>query len=208
MTKDPSKNEFISVIKYAEKGDLRDYLNSNFSSLDWNSKLSILSSFLRDLKTIHDQGFIHKDIHSKNVLLSGNPKGNDTSLIAYLPTSGLTKPVDIPTENSNKKERIYGILPYMAPEVLLGKKYTQASDIYSVGIVMCELSTGEIPFEGKSNDTDLAINICQGERPKLNENVSHMYNDVIKMCWASDPSTRPCIKELENIVLKLCNEKF
>src|SRR6266498_2411409 len=102
MTKDPSKNEFISVIKYAEKGDLRDYLNSNFSSLDWNSKLSILSSFLRDLKTIHDQGFIHKDIHSKNVLLSGNPKGNDTSLIAYLPTSGLTKPVDIPTENSNK----------------------------------------------------------------------------------------------------------
>ncbi|CAG8461278.1 12947_t:CDS:2 [Funneliformis caledonium] len=70
ITKDPSKNEFISVIKYAEKGDLHDYLDSKFPLLGWDKKLSILSSFLQDLKTIHELGLIHKDIHSKNILLS------------------------------------------------------------------------------------------------------------------------------------------
>jgi serine/threonine protein kinase len=202
ITKDPSNNEYISIIKYAEEGDLHDYLDSNFSSLNWNNKLLILSSFLRDLRTIHEQGFIHKDIHSKNILLSRNNEGK--LLIAYLPTSGLTRPV-VPTGNKNEKERIYGILPYLAPEVLKGKEYIQASDIYSVGIVMCELSTGEIPFKDKQHDMTLTVNICQGERPKLSDNAPNIYNDVIKMCWAQDPSFRPSINKLESIVLEWCD---
>ncbi|RIA85583.1 kinase-like domain-containing protein [Glomus cerebriforme] len=211
ITKDPSKNEFISIIKYAEGGDLHDYLNSNFSSLNWNKKLSILSSFLRDLKTIHEQGFIHKDIHSKNILLSKNKTSfrEENLLIAYLPTSGLTRPM-VPTGNKNEKEGIYGILPYIAPEVLKGKEYIQASDIYSVGIVMCELSTGEFPFKDtfKDNqqlDMNLAINICQGERPKLSDNAPNIFNEVVEMCWAQDPSVRPSINELENIVSEWCD---
>jgi len=202
ITKDPSKNEFISIIKYSEEGDLHNYLNSNFASLNWNKKLFILSSFLHDLKTIHEQGFIHKDIHSKNILLSSN---KEKLLKAYLPTSGLTRPV-VPTGDKNEKEGIYGILPYMAPEVLKGKEYIQASDIYSVGIVMCELSTGEIPFKDKQRDMSLAINICQGERPKLSDKAPNIFNEVIKMCWAQDPSDRPSINKLESIVLEWCDK--
>jgi serine/threonine protein kinase len=209
ITKDPSANGLISIIKYAEEGDLHDYLDNNFSSLNWNQKLAILSSFLQDLKTIHEQGLIHKDIHSKNILLSSNKVSSqekdlqkkDSSLIAYLPTSGLTRPI----RNKNEKEGIYGILPYISPEVLKGKEYIQASDIYSVGIVMCELSTGEIPFKNKRHDMSLAINICQGERPKLSDNVPRIYNDVVKMCWAQDPSVRPSINKLESIVLEWCD---
>ncbi|CAI2166994.1 16608_t:CDS:2 [Funneliformis geosporum] len=219
-----SQNEIINVLKAKWKvgpinkgrrnGPILVVLKT---LLDWKKSKSELSTTIlnqvckNDLKTIHELGFIHKDIHSKNILLSSrdssqtdHSNGQDKSLIAYLPTSGLTRPVNVP----NEKEGIYGILPYIAPEVLRGKPYTQASDIYSIGIVMCELSTGEIPFKDESNDTNLAIRICQGERPKLNENVSRVYNDVIKMCWTSDPSARPRIRELENIVLKLRNEKF
>ncbi|CAB4401853.1 unnamed protein product [Rhizophagus irregularis] len=159
ITKD-HLNNYISIIKYAEEGDLHDYLDSNFSSLNWNKKLLILSSFLRDLKTIHEQGFMHKDIHSKNILLSRNNEGK--LLIAYLPTSGLTRPV-APIGNKNEKEGIYGILPYLAPEVL------------------------------------------KGERPRLSDNAPSIYNEVIKMCWAQDPSVRPSINKLESIVLEWCD---
>ena len=104
----------------------------------------------------------------------------------------------------SEKEGIYGILPYISPEVLKGKEYIQASDIYSVGIVMCELSTGEVPFKNKHHDMNLAINICQGERPKLSDNAPRIYNEVIGMCWDQDPSKRPSVNKLENIVLDWC----
>ena len=55
----------------------------------------------------------------------------------------------------------------MAPEVLLCKPYTKESDIYSLGIIMSEMSTGKPPFENESHDIDLQLNICNGLRPRF-----------------------------------------
>jgi serine/threonine protein kinase len=75
------------------------------------------------LKRIHQKGLIHKDFHSGNILTDSGD-----SLITDL---GLCRPANYKKEEG----KIFGVLPYIAPEVLKGKPYSQASDIYSFGIV-------------------------------------------------------------------------
>src|SRR5437764_761592 len=62
--------------------------------------------------------------------------------------------------------KIFGVLPYVAPEVLQGQPYTQASDIYSFGIIMYELFANAYPYPEMSN-TNLVLAVCQGLRPNI-----------------------------------------
>ncbi|PKK55365.1 kinase-like protein, partial [Rhizophagus irregularis] len=69
-----------------------------------------------------------------------------------------------------KENEIYGVLPFIAPEILRGQNYTAASDIYSFSIVMWEFTSGIPPFNDKAHDLQLALGICKGERPEIIEN--------------------------------------
>ena len=55
----------------------------------------------------------------------------------------------------------------MAPEVLRGKPYTKAADIYSIGIIMWEITSGVPAFHNIPHDLNLSLDICKGIRPKL-----------------------------------------
>ena len=107
---------------YAKGGNLRKYMNSNYEALTWNSKLFHLRYIINRLNEIHSEEFVHRDFHPGNILLLGS--------IANIADFGLTGPADI--EKTNQK--ICGVLPYMSPEVLNGKPYTKAADIYSFGM--------------------------------------------------------------------------
>ncbi|CAI2177390.1 4446_t:CDS:2 [Funneliformis geosporum] len=87
---------------------------------------------------------------------------------------------------------IYGIIPYMAPEVLQGQKYTKKSDIYSFGMIMWECMTGRRPFWDRAHDTELIIDICDGLHPPIgNINAPEGYIELMKKCWDPDQSKRP-----------------
>ena len=66
-----------------------------------------------------------------------------------------------------KKYMVCYLMTYVAPEVLRGKEYTQASDIYGFGIIAYELCTGLPPYYEIAHDKFLAIRICQGFIPKF-----------------------------------------
>ncbi|CAI2181090.1 18291_t:CDS:2 [Funneliformis geosporum] len=110
-------------------------------SLDENSKNEGFKCFLKTaseypiaqlylgLYHIHYQGIIHRDFHSKNILCE-----NEYDVI--ISDLGISK---LSTESSVNDNECYGIIPYIAPEILQGqeyKKYTKASDIYSFGMIM------------------------------------------------------------------------
>ena len=162
ITKDPKTNNFMMVMEYANNGSLRQHLNNKFNSLNWTQKLWNLHWIAHGLNKIHEKGLIHHDFHCGNIL---NNKSTEyfQSKITDL---GLCKPVNT-TSQSNDKQ-IYGVLPYVAPEVLKGKEYTQASDIYGFGIIAYEVCTGLPPYHDIAHDEFLAIKICNGLRPKSN----------------------------------------
>ncbi|RIA82449.1 kinase-like domain-containing protein [Glomus cerebriforme] len=73
---------------------------------------------------------------------------------------------------------IYGNLPYIAPEVIVEKKYTLASDIYSIAMLMWEISSGQPPFANYENGYDLAMNIVNGlPEPRNAKDENEIYNN-------------------------------
>ncbi|PKB93325.1 kinase-like protein [Rhizophagus irregularis] len=97
--------------------------------------------------------------------------------------------------------KIYGVMPYVAPEVLRGKPYTKAADIYSFGMIMYFVATGRQPFADRAHDKLLALDIYNGISPKLNElEAPKCYVELMKRCWDSTPNNRPNAIEIENII--------
>ncbi|RIB03279.1 kinase-like domain-containing protein [Gigaspora rosea] len=200
LTRDPNTQEYMLVTEYIKGGDLRNYLSKNFKNMKWlDHKLKILISIAKGLKLIHESGFIHQDLHLGNILI-----GKDGS--AYISDLGLYPFITLSDQDSKKESTpkgIFGVLPYVAPEVLERiLPYTKESDIYSFGIIMWSLSSGKLPFSGCPFNTSLALEICNGERPEININETpQCYIDLMKRCWDSEPHKRPNIQEIYEILL-------
>src|SRR5579859_4512790 len=93
---------------------------------------------------------------------------------------------------------MYGNLPYIAPEVIKGKYYTFASDVYSIAMLMWEISSGRPPFINHVHDYNLAINIINGMRPKIIPETPLEYKNLMVQCWDADPLKRPDINTLDD----------
>jgi serine/threonine protein kinase len=197
MTQDSNTKDYMMVLHYCEGGSLRNYLNK---SIDYETKIRNLSEFARGLLDIHNAGMVHKDLHSGNLLFSIHLDAKKSfSLISDL---GMSQPANISKEKSVNKEGIYGVLPYVAPEVLRGYQYTQAADIYSFGIIMNEFISEEIPYNDIPHDQILTVKICNGLRPKISEDTPKLIADLIMKCWDAKPENRPTAKELRQILKK------
>jgi len=88
------------------------------------------------------------------------------------------------TDYQRGEGEIFGVLPYVAPEVLRGEKYTQASDIYSFGIVVYELLANSYPYYEHVEDKLLSLRIIQdGLRPNIDKlPIPQLLKDLIKRC--------------------------
>ncbi|RIB08110.1 kinase-like domain-containing protein, partial [Gigaspora rosea] len=120
ITQNTQTNEYLIVFQYANDGSLYKYLRKNFSTLTWETKLQILKDISVKLYSIHKCAYIHADFHSGNVLQDQQ---------SYIADLGLSKKND----ENDTEDNIYGVMPYVAPEVLLGQKFTKAADIYGLG---------------------------------------------------------------------------
>src|SRR5438067_8964095 len=135
---------------------------------------------------IHEKNYIHHDLHSGNIL----SYSIDNSTIGDL---GLCQQLIDKKDNSNK---IFGVIPYMAPEVLSKKPYTKESDIYSFGMIMWEFTTGKKPFHDRPHDHYLMLDILKGERPQITDDTPEFYAELMKRCWDHDPENRSTAKEI------------
>ncbi|RHZ81587.1 hypothetical protein Glove_117g476 [Diversispora epigaea] len=134
-----------------KNGNLRDFLNQN-KSLPWIERLWLLNSFIRGLKVIHDKGFVHRDLHPGNLMIT-EAYSNSKYKFIRLGDLGLCR---LANETSSEA---FGVLPYIGPEVVIKYQCSQASDIYSVGMIMWVISTGKPPFANYAYDLKLAFDI-------------------------------------------------
>ncbi|PKY31612.1 kinase-like protein, partial [Rhizophagus irregularis] len=198
FTKNPDTLQYLVVMDYANKGNLRGNLTRIVKN-NWKQKLYMLYKIISGLNDIHEQDLIHCDFHDGNILNHIDNSNNNLSHYKekiYIGDLGLCQPV----KSSSKKDGIYGVIPFMAPEVLRGKSYTPASDIYSLSMIMWEFTSGVPPFKNIAHDLQLSLSICKGERPGIIKNTPQCYVDLMKKCWDEDPLKRPSSKELLDII--------
>ncbi|CAI2182203.1 20018_t:CDS:2 [Funneliformis geosporum] len=108
---------------------------------------------------------------------------------------GMCKPL---LQDLSQGNKVYGVLPYVAPEVLKGKNYTQASDVYSFGIIMIEVITGFPPFYDFPHNENLAISICEGLRPTIGRKIPKLVATLIDQCLDADPTKRISAEQLKS----------
>jgi serine/threonine protein kinase len=155
ITQDYETKDMIFIMPYYNCSDLSHFLKDYFFNLSWKRKLSILRQIMFGLQGMHEVKIIHKDLHGGNIFLKKYYEDCDR-YHAYIGDFGISGSAIEPTDN----KEIYGIIPYIAPEIFRGQKYTEASDIYSYGMIMWEVMTGRKPFWDESHDTELIIKNC------------------------------------------------
>ncbi|CAB5388509.1 unnamed protein product [Rhizophagus irregularis] len=165
ISQNPNSKEYIIVLEYAK---------------------DVLLGISNGLKNIHQKQMVHRDLHTGNILFFANSINFDENIlsISYMGLCGKIDNID--------ETNVYGVMPYVASEVLRGKSYTQAADIYSFGMIMYFVATGKQPFADRAHDESLALEICEGIRPEINElEVPKIYVDLMKKCWDLNPDNRP-----------------
>ncbi|CAB4421506.1 unnamed protein product [Rhizophagus irregularis] len=129
ITRDLKTNDYMLIMKYAYGGNLHDYLRKNFKDVTWNNKLYILWQISAGLHTIHEVNFIHRDFHSGNILLETESSGK-----WKIGDLGLSQPANSTSLNNE----IYGVIPYIAPEIFQDPKITDDTpNCYSNLMISC-----------------------------------------------------------------------
>ncbi len=129
------------VMEYVEGITLKEIIKKN-GLLNWNVAVNCALQILNALECAHKNGIVHRDIKPHNILVTGDGVLKVTDFgIAKALNSGETKKID----NS-----VIGSVHYISPEQAKGIMIDARSDIYSLGVVMYEMLTGKLPFEGEN----------------------------------------------------------
>jgi serine/threonine protein kinase len=181
------------VLDYAKGGNLYHWISKYYNNINWSCKINILLRIINGLKEIHQKNLVHHDFHTGNILSTTTSLDDGFSLC--ISDMGLCGEIDNMDETN-----VYGVMPFVAPEVLRGYPYTQAADIYSFGMIMYFVATGRQPFSNYTyHDQNLVLDICNGIRPEINEQeVPACYIDLMERCWDSNPNNRPNAIKIRN----------
>ena len=136
------------VMEYIEGITLKEYIEQQ-GVINWKDAVHFLTQILRALQHAHDKGIIHRDIKPQNIMLlqDGTIKVTDFGIARF--SRGDTKTM---TENA------IGSVHYISPEQARGEVTDDKADIYSVGVVMYEMLTGQLPFQ---SDSAVSVAIMQ-----------------------------------------------
>ncbi len=140
------KNKYL-VMEYIDGITLREYMKRS-GPLGLEKSLDFAIQILSALQHAHEKGVVHRDIKPQNIMVQANGKLKVTDF-------GIAQISDANQQNAGVA---MGTVYYISPEQASGKTTTFSSDIYSVGVMLYEMVTGKLPFEG---DTPLSIAMMQ-----------------------------------------------
>ena len=170
------------VMEYVEGTDLKKYIQENHP-IPYSKVIKIMSQILSGISYAHRNGVIHRDIKPHNILIDkeGTVKITDFGIAVALSQNSITQ------TNS-----ILGSVQYISPEQARGNMVTKQSDIYSLGIVLYEMLTGVVPFEGESA-VSVALKHFQSPIPSLREfdtRIPQPLENVVLRAAAKDAKDR------------------
>ncbi|XP_022949372.1 serine/threonine-protein kinase HT1-like [Cucurbita moschata] len=180
---------------------LRKYLmNNRKQRLDPRLAINFALDVARAMDCLHANGIIHRDLKPDNLLLTANQRS------VKLADFGLAREESV-TEMMTAETGTYR---WMAPELYSTvtlrqgekKHYNNKVDVYSFGIVLWELLTNRMPFEGMSNLQAAYAAAFKQERPSIPGDIPPDLAFIVQSCWVEDPNMRPSFSQ----IIRMLNE--
>ena len=168
-------------MEYVGGGSLRDRLGDG-RSLPVSQVVDVLTGVLRGLQSAHERGVFHRDIKPANVLIADDG-------VAKLADFGTAHVLGNQSLSTHSDGLIVGTPWYMAPEMLLGRTPTAASDLWSVGVLAYEMLTGELPFP-QTGLSSLFFAVQNTAPPPLGRSVPRELAGLVMRCLVKRPEDR------------------
>jgi len=164
------------VMEFIEGESLRDRMDREPQGLPADQAMALFAQIVAGCTYLHDQGIVHRDLKPANIFIeSGLAKIGDYGLSKYISTS----------RRAGQTESV-GTFHYMAPEIGKGE-YGKEIDIYSLGIILYEMLTGDVPFDGESTQEIILKHLTAD--PDLSA-VPQPFAAVIERALAKNPVNR------------------
>ncbi|GBB88264.1 hypothetical protein RclHR1_01480029 [Rhizophagus clarus] len=186
--------QYMFVMDDADGGTLQDYLKKNFCNLTWNDKFNLAFQLTNAVSYLHEEGIkiVHGDLRSSNLFVHQN--------MIKLADLGMSNRIE-----SKSSEIPREIIPYVDPKRFAKRKkkkkryqINEKSDVYSVGMLLWEISSGQPPFH-KLNVSKLDDEISKNNlREIIIENTPSDYSILYTDCWKNEPNDRPTMNQVVN----------
>ncbi|TYI56201.1 hypothetical protein E1A91_D11G193100v1 [Gossypium mustelinum] len=183
------------VTEFMARGSIYDYLHKQRGVFKLPSLLKVAVDVSKGMNYLHQNNIIHRDLKTANLLMDENQvvKVADFGVARVQSQSGVM------TAET-------GTYRWMAPEVIEHKPYDHKADVFSFGISLWELLTGELPY-GLLTPLQAAVAVVQKSlRPTIPKHAHPRLRELLERCWLQDPSQRPNFSEIIDILKQIAKE--
>ncbi|MBM7687366.1 serine/threonine protein kinase [Enterococcus ureilyticus] len=170
------------VMEYVKGMDLKRFIQTQYP-IPYAKTVDIMEQILSAVSLAHEHRIIHRDLKPQNILMdeSGVVKITDFGIAIALTETSITQ-----------TNTMLGSVHYLSPEQARGSMATNQSDVYAVGIILYEMLTGNVPFDGESAVT-IALKHFQEEMPSVKNfdpNIPQSLENVVLHATTKDPADR------------------
>ncbi|XP_072042552.1 mitogen-activated protein kinase kinase kinase 20-like [Amphiura filiformis] len=182
--------DYFLIMELCTGGSLRSYLDQRHGNrLPLDQLCNLAKQAALPLKYLREMEILHKDVKSPNYLIA---KGKILKLTDFGIAKNLKETMSNATQSAS--------YPWMAPELMKDLKLSPTYDIHSYGVVVWELLTLEVPFQGLEPQV-VVMRICgDNERPPIPPDCPQPIADLLRKCWAVDWRKRPSIDEVLSVI--------
>ncbi|GAA0172077.1 non-receptor serine/threonine protein kinase [Lithospermum erythrorhizon] len=183
------------VTEFMSRGSVYNFLHKERGAFKLPTLLKVAIDVAKGMDYLHQNKIVHRDLKTANLLMDEH----NVVKVADFGVSRVQDKTGVMTAET-------GTYRWMAPEVIEHKPYDHKADIFSFGIVLWELLTGDIPYCFLT-PLQAAVGVVQkGLRPTIPKSTHPKFVDLLEKCWQQDPTLRPNFPEILEILRQLAKE--
>ncbi|CAI0461418.1 unnamed protein product, partial [Linum tenue] len=183
------------VTEFMARGSIYDFLHKQNGVFKLPSLIKVAIDVSKGMNYLHQNSIIHRDLKTANLLMDEN----EVVKVADFGVARVQTQSGVMTAET-------GTYRWMAPEVIEHKPYDHKADVFSFGIVLWELLTGELPYSYLT-PLQAAVGVVQkGLRPTIPKQTHPRLAELLEKCWKQDPTQRPNFCEIKDILQKIAKE--
>lgn len=198
VVRDGPDGSLATVTEFMVNGSLKQFLQKKDRTIDRRKRLIIAMDAAFGMEYLHGKNIVHFDLKCENLLVNMRDPQRPVCKIGDL---GLSKV----KQHTLVSGGVRGTLPWMAPELLSGKSsmVTEKIDVYSFGIVMWELLTGEEPYSDMRCASIIGGIVNNSLRPQVPTWCDPEWKALMESCWSSEPGERPSFSDISQKLRKM-----